>query len=127
MIHRITASVTASESGSNSGTNVSGTTSKSGSTAISIDTVLGAVTDSAIPCAFTVANLQSCILLASRDCTIEVNSGSAPTSTISLKAGSPLAWFGDYFTSPFSGTTTCSTLYVTTSASTRLQVLIIAN
>jgi len=127
MIHKFTASVTASESGSNSGTTVSGSAFKSGSTAVAIDTVLGVVTDSAIPCAFTVANLQSCILLASKDCTIEVNSGSSPTSTISLKAGSALVWNGDYFANPFTGTTTAANLYVTTTASTRLQILIIAN
>ncbi len=127
MIHKSTISTTASESGSGSGTTITGSSFKTGSTAISIDVVLGVVTDSAVPCAFTVANLQSCILLASKDCVIEINAGTSPDATINLKAGSPLVWNGDYFVNPFSGATTVANLYVTTTASTRLQILIIAN
>lgn len=129
MIQKLTLNAVQSESGSGSGSTVSGTSFRTGSVAVSIDKVFGVVTDTAVPVAFTVANVQSLVMLATQDTTLKANSSGSPTDTINLKAGSPMIWqAGDgYFTSPLSGTTTMANFYVTTAASSRLQVLVISN
>lgn len=128
MQHKATISVTQSESGSSSGPTVNGTTYTTGSVAASVDQVYGVVTDTALPIAFTVANVQSLVMLSTKDVTLKANSSTSPTDTINLKAGTPLIWqAGGYFTSPLSNTTTMANFYVTTTASTRLQILVISN
>lgn len=129
MQHRVTTTVIASEDGSTTGTSVTSTSFQIASNAVAINTTLGTVTDADVPVAFTVANLKSCILLANKDCTIEVNATSSAVVTINLKAGLPLLWDADagYTANPFTGITTVSHFYVTTSGSTKLQILIIAN
>jgi hypothetical protein len=129
VIHKIVQSVTASESGSNSGTTVTATSYQAASNAISVDTVLGVVSDEDLPISFTTANVKSLILLANKDIVIDVNSTSAPDVTINLKANVPLTWQADagYFTNPLSAATTVSHFFITSSSSVRFQALVIAN
>ena len=49
--------------------------------------------------------LQDIIITVSKDCTLEVNSASAPTDTLQLKAGVPFVWLKSAGgPSPFAGT-----------------------
>lgn len=72
-------------------------------------------TDQALGVDWAADKLKSLYIIASRDCTLEVNSGSAPTDTISLTANVALNWLKSAGgREPFAGTAGAVTnMYVT--------------
>jgi hypothetical protein len=105
---------------------LSGSQSEVGATEIVLDQQYGAsLTDQLLACAFTAANLQSCIMVSDKGLTIETNSGSSPANTFTLKPGTPLIWSKSaaYFSNPFTSNVTA--FYITTTVAARLQVKIL--
>ena len=49
-------------------------------------------TDYEIDWAFTLANAKAYAIVANQDCTVETNSSSSPTETLTLKADQALVW-----------------------------------
>lgn len=99
---------------------VDGAQTEVGGTELSIDTSVAAnTTNGLIACTIDVSELQSLVLKADKDCTLETNSGSSPAATIALKANVPLVWSksAGYFANPF-GSTDVTAFYLTTGAST---------
>lgn len=87
-----------------------------------IDEQLGTgVTNSLVVASWTAAGVQSIVLVADADVTLETNSGSSPANTIALKANRPFVWRrGDgYYAYPFAGDV--SALYFTTSSAVRIK------
>jgi hypothetical protein len=109
------------------GTSVVGTRYESGTSGTAIDQVFAVVADAAIPVSWTLAGLQSIILLSDKAATIKVNSSGSPDATISLKAGSPFVWSRSdaYYAYPFGSASSVTNLYITTTAGTRFQALIL--
>lgn len=85
---------------------------------------LGIGNDQLVAMTFLVAKLEEIFINASQDCTLEVNSSSAPQETIALKANSPFEWRRDdgYFTAPFAGNVTA--FYFTTTVSTEIDIFV---
>jgi hypothetical protein len=104
----------------------SGSSAETGTTRLAIDTNLAASsTNVLVAAAWTVANTQSIFLLSTTNCTIKTNSSGAPANTINLIAGIPLEWRASagYYANPF--TTNVTAWYVTSTAATRLQAIIL--
>lgn len=104
----------------------SGSSSETGTTRHTVDVNYPASsTNTLLSIAWTVANTQSLFLLSSSDATIKTNSSGSPANTISLKAGIPLIWRASagYYSNPF--TTDVTAWYITCTASTRLQAIIL--
>lgn len=93
------------------------TSSKSytGSLEINIDETIAAGTDTLIPVGIDVSALQSLYMKSDVACTVEVNSGSSPTKTISLAADEPYCWPMGGNTSPL-GASDVTGLYITNAA-----------
>jgi hypothetical protein len=107
---------------------VSGKVSEVGNTEVALNVALAAgTTDQLQALTLTAANLQSLILVASQNLTIETNSGTTPAQTISLVAGIPLVWSksAGYFANPITANVTA--LYLTCAAATVLQVKILTS
>lgn len=79
------------------------------------------ITDHLVSVAWTSAGVQSIVIIADADCTLETNSGGSPADTIALIANRPFIWRrGDgYYAYPFAGNVT--SLYLTTSAAVRVR------
>jgi hypothetical protein len=109
------------------GLTVTGSRYEVGSSATAIDQTYTVVTNTAIPVSWTLAGLQSILLLSDKNVTIKVNSSGSPDATISLKAGSPLVWSRSdaYYAYPFGSGSTVTNLYITTTVATRFQALIL--
>jgi hypothetical protein len=109
------------------GSKCQGAATETGTTRVAVDTNLpSSSTNVPVSAAFTVANMKSLILLATGgDLTLKTNSSSSPGNTISLKAGIPLTWGASsgYFPNPF--TVDVTSFFVTCSASTRLQAIVL--
>lgn len=108
------------------GRRVSGSSQESGTTQAAIDTNFSSgSTDVLTPAAWTVANTQALILLSSADMTIKTNSAGSPANTVTLKAGIPLIWRASagYYANPF--TVNVTAFYVTCTAASRLQALVL--
>lgn len=102
---------------------LNGSVTEVGSSEIAIDqTYAAASTDESLSVSFSGADLQSIFLVASQNLTIEVDSGSSPTKTISLVANVPFKWSVSpaYFTNPFNALTS-TTWYITCTAAARLR------
>jgi hypothetical protein len=111
---------------STDGGRISGSSTETGTTHVSVDTNLpSASTNVLVAAAWTVANTQALFLVSSADCTIKTNSSGSPADTINLKAGIPLLWRASpgYYANPFG--TNVTAWYVTCSQATRLQALIL--
>jgi hypothetical protein len=105
------------------GVSLSGSGREVGATEVVVDKSFAASqTDATLAVSFVGNNLQSLFLVADQNVQIEVNSGSSPAKTISLKANLPYEWQSSpgYFTNPFSGITS-TTWYITTTAAVRLR------
>lgn len=122
MNHQITNTVK-----TDAGVTVAGNRYESGTTGTAIDQVFAVGTDVAIPVSWTLAGLQSVILLSDKAVTIKVNSSGTPDATINLKAGSPFIWNRSdaYYAYPFGSGSTVTNLYITNTAATRFQALIL--
>ncbi len=122
--HRQTQSL-ASDNGSGS---ISGSVEDIGTTEHTIDNLFAAGTDTAYAIAFTGSNVQSFILLASQNMTIEVNNGTTPDATITLVAGVPRVYSASsaYYTNPFSGITVAN-FYITNTSASRLKARILVS
>jgi hypothetical protein len=86
-----------------------------------------ASTNLPVTCAFTQANLQGLILVASQNMTIKTNSSGSPADTINLVAGVPLVWekSGSYFACPF--TSNCTGWFVTSTNAGTLQAIFLSS
>lgn len=85
--------------------------------------VANPTTDLAIALAFTAAKVKSVYLLSTQDVTLETNSGSSPTDTIALKAGSAIKWkSGGSGSNPFTANVTG--LFVTNASGAAAQITI---
>lgn len=93
------------------------TSSKSytGSLEINIQETIAAGTDTLISVAIDVSALVSLYMKSDVACTVEVNSSSSPTKTISLAADEPYCWPMGGNTSPLGGTDVTG-LYITNAA-----------
>jgi hypothetical protein len=125
--HKLALTITQSENGSTAGTSVSNSSYEAGTTAASIDQVYSVVTDQAVAVAWTLAGLQSIVLLSDKNMTVKINDDGSPDATISLVAGVPFIWnrSGSYYAYPFGSSASVSSLYITTTAASRLQALIL--
>jgi hypothetical protein len=110
------------------GTRLSGSSTETGTTHVAVDTNLPASsTNVLVACAFTVANVQGCVLLSSVDMTIKTNSPGSPANTINLKAGIPYLWRASAGYNTLLFTVDVTAWYVTSTASGRLQALILTS
>lgn len=108
---------------SDNSTNVSGSWSEVGNTEVSVDqTIAASQTNKQVTCVFATATLQSLFMLAEKGATVKTNSTSSPGNTFVLKAGIPFEWSvsAGYYSNPVAADVT--TIYVTTTAATRLQI-----
>lgn len=123
----ITHKQTLSISSTNS-TGLSGVDQETGNTEIVQDVSYAASQTNILQAiAFTVASLQSVMLVSDRGLVIKTNSTSAPGNTITLQAGTPLVWgvSPGYFACPFTSSVTA--FYITTTVAARLQVKILTS
>lgn len=68
-------------------------------------TVNAATSDVAVDVAFTISRLKSLLIISDQTVTLEVNSSSAPSDTITLTANRPWFWYsGSGITCPITGT-----------------------
>jgi hypothetical protein len=119
--------VTASVSSSKGSSPLTGSSLESGTVETNIDQVIPASqTDLLIATSFTTAALQAIMILADQNMTLETNSPSSPSNTISLKAGIPFIWLRSpgYFSNPF--TVNVTAWYITNTAAGRLRAKILA-
>lgn len=121
--HRQTAGLSSDGSPS-----ISGAVEDVGSVEHQVNELIAAGTDTALAIAFAGDDVQSFILLASQDLTIEVNSGGSPAATIALKAGIPYTYSrsAGYHSNPFAGITV-ATWYLTNTAASRLKARILVS
>lgn len=108
---------------SDSGGSVTGRGFEVGNSEVVINrSVAASQTDVVVPCTFTGNNLQSMVMIADKDLTVEVNSGSSPAKTFSLKAGVPITWGASQgaFTNPFASISVTN-LYLTSTAACRFR------
>lgn len=111
---------------SSSSAGLSGAQNEAGNTEIVQDVLYAAnLTNQLLAVSFTQSALQSVMLVSDKGLTIKTNSSGSPQETIVLKPGIPLCWgvSAGYFACPFAGNVTA--FYVTTTASSRLQVKIL--
>ena len=62
-------------------------------TVLDVDDLAVPVTDRLYTIAIDVSQIKFIIMLASEDCTVEINSSSSPAPSISLKADEPYLWW----------------------------------
>lgn len=101
---------------------LSGSDVEVGATRIKVNTAIPASsTNLPVSCAFTQADLQGFVLVASVNMTIKTNSSSSPADTITLVANSPLVWEKSpgYYTCPFAHD--CTSWFVTSTNAGTLQ------
>lgn len=78
---------------SGEGASISKKVSATGGQEINIsESVPDSSTDLQITCNVDVSALKSLYIVSDKDMTLETNSGSTPTDTLSLKAGVPIVW-----------------------------------
>jgi hypothetical protein len=121
--HRISIAVS-----SNGARAVQGASNEAGALDQQIDQNYPAATSGTLfTIGFTVAALQSIILVSDQNMTIKTNSNSSPANTINLIAGTPFIWqrSAGYFSNPF--TTDVTAFYVTCTPSARLQGKVLTN
>ena len=85
---------------------------------------LGTVTDQAVDLEWAQAKLLSIYIEVSVECTLEINSSSAATDTITLSPTVPFQWIkGSGVPYPFTGTAGAVTAgYITTTAATDVEI-----
>ena len=92
-----------------------------------IDTVFSAgSTNVAQTAAFTVANVQACMLLSDQNMTIKTNSAGSPANTLTLVANEPYLWLKSQGIDAFKFTTNVTGFYITCTAAARLQARILS-
>lgn len=106
---------------SNGASTVTSSISYSGSSEVNIDETIAIGTDTQVNFPVDVSELVSLYMMADEDCTIEVNSGSSPTKTITLEADEAYVWPAGGNTSPL-GASDVTALYVTNAAEVNLYV-----
>jgi hypothetical protein len=108
------------------GARIQGSSQEAGVTQTQIDTVIPAsTTNQLVSIAWTVADTQAVMILATSNCTLKTNSTGSPDDTINLKAGIPLVWraSASYFSNPF--TVDVTAWYITTTAAARVQAAVL--
>lgn len=124
-------SVSSSESLSVSADNSRGFAGTSGDVGALAQTInqgyAAGTTDALYTISFATAALQKIWLKSDQDMTIKVNSSSAPSQTINLKAGRPYRWSVSegYFSNPIVANVTA--LYITCTTSAQLQGIVLTS
>ncbi len=99
-----------------------------GSTEVAIDeTYPAGTTDQLQAAAFTVANVQACILYSDKNLTIKTNSSGSPANTINLVAGEPYVWLKSVGIDTLKFTTNVTAFYITCVAAARLQARVLVS
>ncbi len=103
---------------SNNGTVSSVTTTLTSDSEVAVDaTIAAATTDRLVDVRVVVARLQSFVMYSSTAVTVETNSASTPTNTITIPAGGSVVWYtGAPYANPLTADVT--SLFVTNSGAT---------
>lgn len=122
MNHKITNSVI-----TDSGVQQSGSRYEVGTSGTVIDQTVAVGSGLALPVAWTLAGLQSILMVCDKGCVVKINSAAAPDATITLQPGSPYLWnrSDGYYAYPFGSSSSVTNLYLTTTSAVRFQALIL--